>query len=155
MESQDLLHKQGVILDLQAMSKKQVFEHLADRAAEMTGLHQRVLFDMLLERERLGSTGVGEGVAIPHARPDGITQIYGLFARLAKPIPFDAPDDEPVDLVFLLLAPASEGGDHLRALARVARMLRDKTIRGQLRQATLPQQVVDIVANVQHRAAGE
>ena len=155
MASHELLEVQGVILDLHASSKKQVFEHLAERAATVSGLHQRVLFDMLLERERLGSTGVGEGVAIPHARPAGIGRIYGVFARLAKPIPFDAPDDKPVDLIFLLLAPASEGGDHLKALARVARTLRDKTMRAQLRSAPTAQAVVDLIASVGHKAAAE
>jgi nitrogen PTS system EIIA component len=154
MTSNELLEVQGVILDLHASSKKQVFEQLAERAAAVSGLHQRVLFDMLLERERLGSTGVGEGV-VPHARPAGIGRIYGVFARLAKPIPFDAPDDKPVDLIFLLLAPASEGGDHLKALARVARTLRDKTIRSQLRSAPTAQAIADLIASVGHKAAAE
>lgn len=155
MVSHELLDGDGVILDLNASSKKQVFEHLAERAAAVSGLHQRVLFDMLLERERLGSTGVGEGVAIPHARPSGIDRIYGVVARLAKPIPFDAPDDKPVDIVYLLLVPASEGGDHLKALAKVARTLRDKAVRKQLRAAPDAQAVVDLIASVNHRAAAE
>ena len=155
METRDLLSPQGVILDLDASTKKQVFEQLAERSAEITGLHQRIVFDMLLERERLGSTGVGNGVAIPHARPAGLTDIHCLFVKLAKPISFDAPDDQLVDLIVLLLAPASEGGDHLRALARVARILRDKTIRSQLRGAHVAQHVVDIFANVQQKAAAE
>ena len=155
MEFQDLLSPQAVILDLRVSSKKQVFEQLAERAEQVTGLHHRAVFDMLLERERLGSTGVGSGVAVPHARPAGIDRLYGLFARLEKPIPYDAPDDEPVDLIFLLLAPASEGGDHLKALARVARALRDSTIRAQLRAATTAQEVIDLIASVQHRAAAE
>ncbi|MGF1624089.1 MAG: PTS IIA-like nitrogen regulatory protein PtsN [Alphaproteobacteria bacterium] len=153
MVSHELLDVQGVMLDLHASSKKQVFEHLAERGAKLCGLHQRVLFDMLLERERLGSTGVGEGVAIPHARPAGIDRIYGVFARLAKPIPFDAPDDRPVDLIFLLLAPASEGGDHLKALAKVARALRDKTVRKQLRSAKTDKSVAELIASVGHQAA--
>ena len=155
MEFQDLLTTQGITLGLRASSKKQVFEHLAERAAALTDIHHRVLFDMLLERERLGSTGVGNGVAIPHARPSGLRRIHCLFVKLAKPIPFDAPDDEPVDLIFLLLAAASEGGDHLRALAHVARLLRDKTIRSQLRHAMTHEQVVGIIAAVQQKAAAE
>lgn len=155
MVSTELLDVQGVMLDLHASSKKQVFEQLAERAATVSGLHQRAVFDMLLERERLGSTGVGEGVAIPHARPAGINRIYGVFARLAKPIQFDAPDDKPVDLIFLLLAPASEGGDHLKALARVARTMRDKTIRRQLRSAASEREIADLIASVGHRAAAE
>lgn len=155
MVSNELLDVKGVMLDVHASSKKQVFEQLAERSAAISGLHQRAIFDMLLERERLGSTGVGEGVAIPHARPAGIDRIYGVFARLDKPIPFDAPDDKPVDLIFLLLAPASEGGDHLKALARIARTLRDKTIRRQLRDAGTARDVVNLVTAVGHRAAAE
>ena len=153
MDSLDLLSPRAVMLGLRVSSKKQVFEQLAERAEQVTGLNQRAVFDMLLERERLGCTGVGSGVAIPHARPAGIDRLYGLFARLEKPIPYDAPDDEDVDLIFLLLAPASEGGDHLKALARVARALRDATIRAQLRAAASPQAVIDLIASVQHAFA--
>ena len=99
----------------------------------MTGLHERSIFDVLLERERLGTTGVGKGIAIPHGKMAELDRLYGMFARLEHPIDFDAVDDQPVDLIFLLLAPESAGADHLKALARVSRLLRDKTICEKLR----------------------
>ena len=92
----------------------------------MTDLHERTIFDVLLERERLGTTGVGNGIAIPHGKLPGIDRLYGLFARLETPIDFDAIDEQPVDLIFMLLAPENAGADHLKALARVSRLLRDK-----------------------------
>ncbi len=136
MEFADLVSPEGVIANLKATSKKQALQELARRAAEVVGLHERTVFDTLLERERLGSTGVGAGVAIPHGKLSGIESIFGLFARLASPIDFDAVDDEPVDLIFLLLAPASAGADHLKALARVSRLLRDKTLCNKLRDSS-------------------
>jgi len=98
---------------------------LADQAAEALEINQREIFDTLLQRERLGSTGVGHGIAIPHGKLNSIDGIFSLFARLETPIDFDSIDDEPVDLIFLLLAPESAGADHLKALARISRLLRD------------------------------
>jgi PTS system nitrogen regulatory IIA component len=91
----------------------------------MTGLPEREVFDTILQRERLGSTGVGNGIAIPHGKLAGVRKIVGLFARLEQPVEFEALDDQPVDLVFLLLAPEGAGADHLKALSRIARVLRD------------------------------
>ncbi len=119
-------------------SKKQALQELASHAAEITGLHERTIFDVLLARERLGSTGVGNGIAIPHGKLADLDKPYGLFARLAEPIDFDAVDDQPVDLVFLLLAPESAGADHLKALARVSRLLRDKATCEKLRTSNGP-----------------
>ena len=101
----------------------------------MTGLDERKIFEILLQRERLGSTGIGHGVAIPHGKLPKIERIFGLFARLDKPIDFEALDGEPVDLVFLLLAPESAGADHLKALALIARLLRDSNNARKLRSA--------------------
>lgn len=126
MEVSELVSAEGVIADLKVTSKKQALQELAHRAADMTGLHERAIFDTLLERERLGTTGVGVGIAIPHGKLPDIDRLFGLFARLKDPIDFDAIDDQPVDLIFLLLAPESAGADHLKALARVSRLLRDK-----------------------------
>ena len=95
--------------------------------------HERAIFETLLERERLGTTGVGRGVAIPHGKLAGLPRVYGVFARLEKAIDFDAVDDRPVDLVFLLLAPEMAGADHLKALARVSRLLRDEALCEKLR----------------------
>lgn len=135
MEIEDLLNPSGVIPKLRATSKKQVLQELAKRAAEATGLPERQIFEVLLERERLGTTGVGQGIAIPHGKLKELKRLYGVFARLDQPIDFDSIDDEPVDLIFLLLAPESAGADHLKALARVSRLLRDQTICAKLRGA--------------------
>jgi PTS system nitrogen regulatory IIA component len=126
MDIVNLLSPEGVIPKLHATSKKQALQELAKHAASLTDLHERTIFDVLLERERLGTTGVGNGIAIPHGKLPGIDRLYGLFARLETPIDFDAIDEQPVDLIFMLLAPENAGADHLKALARVSRLLRDK-----------------------------
>jgi PTS system nitrogen regulatory IIA component len=136
MEIGELLGVEGVLAGLRATSKKQALQALAAQAAKLTGLEERTLFEVLLERERLGTTGVGRGVAIPHGKLKELKRLHGLFARLEQPIPFDAVDEEPVDLIFLLLAPESAGADHLKALARVSRLLRDQAITQRLRAAS-------------------
>lgn len=125
MEITDLLAPGGVVANLKSKSKKQALEDLAALAAEITAVHARKIFDVLLERERLGTTGVGQGIAIPHGKLAELDTLHGLFARLEQPIDFEAIDERPVDLIFLLLAPESAGADHLKALARVSRLLRD------------------------------
>ncbi len=133
MEITDLISPDSVIANLRATSKKQALQDLAKRAAELTGLPERAVFDVLLERERLGTTGVGNGIAIPHGKLPNLDRLHGLFARLERPINFEAIDEQPVDLIFLLLAPESAGADHLKALARVSRLLRDKGVCEKLR----------------------
>ena len=133
MDIVNLLTPDGVIPNLHATSKKQALQELAKHASALTGLHERTVFDVLLERERLGTTGVGNGIAIPHGKLPGIDQLYGLFARLETPIDFDSIDEQPVDLIFMLLAPENAGADHLKALARVSRLLRDKAMCEKLR----------------------
>lgn len=133
MNIADLITPNSIVPNLRASSKKQALQELSKRAAEITGLHERVIFDILVERERLGSTGMGNGVAIPHGRLSALPQLYALFARLEDPIDFDSVDEQPVDLIFLLLAPESAGADHLKALALISRLLRDKTICAKLR----------------------
>ncbi len=128
MEIADLLSPEGVIPRLKATSKKQVLQKLAERTAELSGLDERKIFDVLLERERLGTTGVGDGIAIPHGKLPNLERVYGVFARMDKPINFDSIDDQPVELIFLLLAPEGAGADHLKALARISRLLRDRKI---------------------------
>lgn len=125
MDLGDLLSMDGVIPALKAKNKKQALQDLAQRAATLTGLPVRDIFDMLLQRERLGSTGMGRGVAIPHVKFRNLERIHCLFARLEEPIDFDAMDNEPVDLIFLLIAPEHASGDHLKALARISRLLRE------------------------------
>lgn len=136
MEISDLLTPEAVAASLKAQSKKQVLQELAERAAQITGLPERRIFETLIERERLGSTGMGQGIAIPHGRLAGLPKIMGLFARLETPIAYEAVDDQPVDLIFLLLAPEDAGADHLKALARVSRLLRNKQTCEKLRAAS-------------------
>ncbi len=126
MEISELLSPQGVIANLRATSKKQSLQELAKKAAEITGESEQAIFDVIIERERLGTTGVGGGVAIPHGKLAGLKRLCGVFARLEKPIDFEAIDEQPVDLIFLLLAPGTAGADHLKALARISRLLRDR-----------------------------
>ncbi|MGQ3675100.1 PTS IIA-like nitrogen regulatory protein PtsN [Xanthobacter sp. TB0139] len=129
----DLLVPNAVFPMLRASSKKQLLQELAQNAAGLINRDQREIFETLLERERLGSTGVGNGIAIPHGKLKKLDKLLGMFARLEKPIDFDALDGQPVDLVFLLLAPEAAGADHLKALARVARLLRDSEMVEKLR----------------------
>lgn len=133
MDLSDLIEVSAVMPALKANSKKQLLQLLAEKAARQTGLAEREIFDTILQRERLGSTGVGNGIAIPHGKLAGIRQITGVFARLETPVDFEALDDQPVDLVFLLLAPEGAGADHLKALSRIARVLRDGDIVAKIR----------------------
>lgn len=118
---------------VKATGKKALLTELAGKAANLFKLDERLLFDRLLERERLGSTGIGGGIAIPHGRMATLTKPVGLFARLGHPVDFDSIDERPVDTVFLLLAPEGAGADHLKALARVSRLLRDRALVEKLR----------------------
>ncbi len=135
MDLGDLITPNGVVPSLKAKSKKQVLQELAGHAAQQTGLDQRDIFNTLLQRERLGSTGVGHGLAIPHGKMADLKQIFAMFARIDAPIDFEAIDDEPVDIVFLLLAPEGAGADHLKALARISRLLRDPSAINKLRHS--------------------
>ena len=133
MEIADLITPRSVVAQLRATNKKQALQELAKRAAALTGIQERTIYDVLIERERLGSTGIGMGIGIPHGRLSGLDKLCGIFARLDRPVPFDAIDDQPVDLIFLLLAPEGAGADHLKALARVSRLLRDRNVCEKLR----------------------
>lgn len=129
----DLLQQDAIIPALKVNSKKQLLQELAAKAARITGVSEREVFDVILQREKLGSTGVGHGIAIPHGKLNSIHQITGVFARLETPVDFEALDDQPVDLAFLLLAPEGAGADHLKALSRIARVLRDSDMVARLR----------------------
>lgn len=133
MEIREILAPEAVASHQRATSKKQLFQEIGARAADVYGFDARAVFEALLERERLGPTAMGRGVAAPHARIGAADRIRGVFLRLDKPIDFDAMDDEPVDLVFALIAPEEAGADHLRALARVSRALRDSAACAKLR----------------------
>lgn len=154
MEIEDLLLTPAhVVPRLKAANKKQVLQEMAKRTAELTGLHERQIFDVLLERERLGTTGVGNGIAIPHGKLADAQAILGLFARLDHPVDFEAIDEQPVDLVFLLLAPEGAGADHLKALARVSRLLRDRTICEKLRGADQAEALYALLTDHAHSHA--
>ena len=126
--------QQGAVRSLgQVTSKKRLFQELSELAAQEYGLAASEVLDALQERESLGPTGVGHGVALPHARLHGLNKVAGLFLRLDKPLDFDAVDRQPVDLIFAILAPETGGVDHLKALALVSRTLRDQDLRQKLR----------------------
>src|SRR5262249_7348503 len=133
MEIEDLISPAHVIAHLKAGNKKQVLQELAKRAAELTNLHERAIFDVLLERERLGTTGVGNGIAIPHGKLPEVKGLFGLFARLDEPVDFDWVAEQAVILFFLLRAREGAGADHLKARGRVGRLLRDRGICEKLR----------------------
>lgn len=129
----DLVAPNAILPALKVNNKKQVLQELAARAAALTGQNEKTIFDTLMQREKLGSTAVGNGIAIPHGKLPTLTRLFGLFARLDRAVDFEALDGQPVDLIFLLLAPEGSGADHLKALARVARLLRDSTVADKLR----------------------
>jgi PTS system nitrogen regulatory IIA component len=153
MEITDLVTPAAVVASLKATSKKQALQELARRAAELTGEQERAIFDVLLERERLGTTGVGDGVAIPHGKLPNLRKLVGVFARLERPIDFEAIDEQPVDLIFLLLAPGTAGADHLKALARVSRLLRDRQMREKLRGSETREALYALLVEQQASAA--
>jgi PTS system nitrogen regulatory IIA component len=131
----DIVTPKSVIPALKVNSKKHALAEIAARAAALSGQNERAILDVLVQREKLGSTGVGQGVAIPHGKLPKLERIFGLFARLERPVDFESLDGEPVDLIFLLLAPEGAGADHLKALAGAARVLRDPEIARKLRQS--------------------
>ena len=135
MDIDDLLAPDGIVLRGGASSKRQALHLVAEAAAESLNLDEGRVLDALLEREALGSTGLGYGVAVPHARIEGLHKICGVFVRLDAPVAYGAVDDRPVDLMFALFAPPRDGAEHLRALAAVSRALRSPELRESLRQA--------------------
>jgi PTS system nitrogen regulatory IIA component len=154
MELQDFLSPAAVVADLRGSGKKQLLQQLSARASALTGLDERRVLETLLERERLGSTGFGGGVAIPHGKIDGLDRVFGLFARLNTPVDYDALDRQPVDLLFVLLAPQAAGADHLKALARVSRVFRDRALADKLRGSTSGDALYAMLTSgIQSRAA--
>jgi nitrogen PTS system EIIA component len=146
MPLNDLVAPQAIIPALKVNSKKQALHELAAKAADLTGRSEREVFDVLMQREKLGSTGVGSGIAIPHGKLAKLERLFGLFARLDRAIDFEALDGQPVDLVFVLLAPEAAGADHLKALARVARLLRDPDVANKLRDAHASEAIYAVLA---------
>jgi PTS system nitrogen regulatory IIA component len=136
MQIGDLLDRSAIALRINASNKRKALAVISEIAARNFGLDAGYVLDALTEREQAGSTGVGHGVAAPHARLEGLTRLRGVFVRLEHPVEFDSVDDQPVDLIFALFAPKEASGvEHLRALARVSRLLRQAELREQLRQA--------------------
>ena len=135
MQIADLLSPEGVFAALKVQGKKQLLQELSARAAPLVHVPERRVYETLNERERLGTTGVGQGIAIPHGRLADLEKIVGVFVRLDTPIDYDAVDKQPIDLVFMLLAPEGAGADHLKALARVSRLLRNQAACEKLRAA--------------------
>jgi nitrogen PTS system EIIA component len=133
MNLTDIIDARAVLPLVKAQSKKALLQELSQSMAKIVAVDQRIIFETLMTREKLGSTGLGQGIAIPHGRIAGLNRVYGLFARLATPLSFDSVDGNPVDLVFVLLAPEHAGADHLTALARISRILRDPAMVSKLR----------------------
>ena len=153
MEMREIVTLDTVLAGLKPNSKKQLLQSLAEVAAKKTNRDEREIFDTLLERERLGSTGVGNGVAIPHGKMQDLEGIVGIFAQLAKPVEFDSSDDAPVDIVFMLLAPEGSGADHLKALSRIARLLRNEQTLSVLRASPDPKSIYDVLCEVERENA--
>ena len=153
MEIDDIMTPERVLANLRPNSKKQLLQTLADASAEHTGFSSQAIFESLLEREKLGSTGVGNGVAIPHAKLSDLQKIVGIFARLEKPIPFESIDDQPVDIVFMLLAPEGSGADHLKALARISRLLRNPATLESIRKSKDPDAIYSLLTTVENATA--
>jgi PTS system nitrogen regulatory IIA component len=144
MGLQDILSLDGVVFDLHARCKREALAALAEKAATLTNVPANVIREALMEREQLGSTGVGRGVAIPHGKIEGLTEIVGVMAKLDQPVDFDSVDDEPVDLIFVLLAPTHASAAHLKALAKVSRLLKDENAREALKGAESPEALYTI-----------
>ncbi len=147
MKFSEIMSVNSIFMGLKSNSKRQLLQDLAAKAAEITGINERAIFDTILERENLGSTGFGEGTALPHGRFAELNKVYGFFARLTSPVDFEAIDGKPVDLVFMLLSPEGNGADHLTALAQASRILKDDSTRNKIRQISSPQEIYAILNN--------
>ena len=145
MELADILTEESVVTCSDIKTKREVLQKLAEQAAKVTGQSAEAIFESVFDRESLGSTGLGNGIAIPHGKFAGISGVTAIFAKLGAPIEFDSVDDQPVDLVMMLLAPMGAGADHLKALARVARVLRTESIVDQLRHTNDTTRIYDIL----------
>jgi PTS system nitrogen regulatory IIA component len=146
MATIDLVSPNAIIPAMKVNGKKQALQEIAAKAAELTGQNEKAILEILLQREKLGSTGVGNGVAIPHGKLPKLGNVFGLFARLERSVDFEALDGQPVDLIFLLLAPEGAGADHLKALARVARLLRDPETARKLRASNGAEAIYAVLA---------
>lgn len=147
MKLSEIMSGNSVFVGLKANSKRQLLQELANKAAEIANISDRTVFDTVLERESLGTTGFGDGTALPHGRFAELDKIYGFFAKLASPVDYEAVDGKPVDLVFMLLSPESSGADHLTALAQASRILKDEATRSKIRQISSAQEIYALLNN--------
>jgi PTS system nitrogen regulatory IIA component len=145
MELSDLLSEESVLACTAIGNKTELLEKLSEKAAELTGQDREAILAALTARESLGSTGIGNGIAIPHGKLPGLPAVMGIFMRLDEPIEFDAIDDQKVDLIVMLLAPVGAGADHLKALARVARLLRTESLVEALRRTSDPRKLRELL----------
>lgn len=147
MNIADIMTEKNIFIGIKSNSKREFLQELSSHAAEQTGLDERTIFDNLLERENLGSTGFGGGTALPHGRFEGLNRVYAFLAKPAAPLDFDAIDGKPVDLVFALLSPEGNGADHLTALAKLSRILKDEALCQKLRQMYKPVELFALLNN--------
>ena len=147
MNISDIMTEKSIILGIKANSKREFLQELATAAAKISGLDERTIFDTLLERENLGSTGFGDGTALPHGRFEGLKQVCAIFAKAAYPLEFDAIDGKPVDMACILLSPEGNGADHLTALAKLSRIMKDETLCNKLRQINKPIEIFALLNN--------
>lgn len=150
MDLAELIAPSNIIFGVRASNKEQLLRELAARAATLLHLEPIVIFEALQAREQLGSTGLGDGFALPHARIEGLEKFFGMFVRLNRPLPFDSVDDKPVDLVFLLLIPMTAQSEHLAALATICRHMRDKEFATKLRKAASASALCALLCDPQH-----
>lgn len=146
MKITDILKTTNIFLDVPSSSKKQILEKIAEHVASIAKCEEQVIFDALVERERLGTTGVGKGIAIPHARLAGLSDLFCMFMRV-EPVDFEAIDAKPVDLIFCLLVPEESGADHLKALAHISKLLRDENAVSALRKAKNANEVLEVISS--------
>jgi len=145
MNISDIMTEKNFFLGIRANNKREFLQELSNRAAELTGLDSRTIFETFLERENLGSTGFGGGSALPHGRFEGLDKVYAIFAKPSNPLDFDAIDNKPVDMVFALLSPEDSGADHLTALAKLSRILKDESLCKKLRQIHRPIEIFALI----------
>lgn len=147
MKISDIMTEKSVVMGIKANSKRQLLQELAQKASEITGINDRTIFDTILERENLGSTGFGAGTALPHGRIADIDKVYGIVTKLNTPVDFESIDGKPVDLVFMLISPEGSGADHLTALAQVSRILKDEATCSKLRAASQADEIFSLLNN--------
>ena len=147
MKISDIMTEKSVVMGIKANSKRQLLQELAQKASEITGINDRTIFDTILERENLGSSGFGAGTALPHGRIADIDKVYGIVTKLNTPVDFESIDGKPVDLVFMLISPEGSGADHLTALAQVSRILKDEATCSKLRAASRADEIFSLLNN--------